>query len=141
VRVLSGLTLALALALSGCGSGSGDAIKAAGRWLVALQQRDATAACKLMAPGASELLAHKYVSDKAGRPCPDVVRGYRARLSDKTLKAIVSGGLEAANRRTKDGRLGVFPDAKGHDLDVILMQQYTDGWKVVSTGIQPDNGG
>jgi hypothetical protein len=133
------LSLVLAAAAVGCGSGSGAAVETATGWLTAVQHRQAPTACRLMAAGAADRLARKYAPSLIGQPCPDIVLAYRERLSDRKLKAILSGGgLEAADARTKDGRLGIFPHAKAYDLDVILMGRSGDAWRVLSAAVEPD---
>lgn len=133
------LVVLLALAVAGCGGASGDdAAAVAEDWLTAVRDADGAAACELMLPSARAGLLDKYLKGQRDTSCEAVVKGYRARLTDEKLDAILDGGLEFDGEIEKD-RIGVFPAVEKYQFEVILMQREDDEWKVASPAIDPDH--
>lgn len=132
-------TLLAALLLAGCGGdGRDEALEVAQRWFGALYAKDAAAACRDMAPTAVAAIRLRYTSVGPNAPCPVVVERYIDDLPNATMRAIRKEGLEVEGAVEND-ELGVFPVAKKHELDVILMRRDADGrWRVASTRIGSD---
>jgi hypothetical protein len=129
--------LAASVLVAGCGGpNTADAVNVAATWLKAVQQRDGTAACKLMDASASRTLTARFALDAPPGDCGAVVTAYREQVGADALGEVVDAGLEA-NGTLKEGRLGVFPKDGPHELQVVLMHFDGRRWTVLSTSVGP----
>ena len=136
------LLIVLCAGVAGCGASDprDDAVAAAQTWFEALKAEQIEKACTLQLPTAAGSIRDKYLAGESVRGCPDVMRAYRARLSDKAFDTILEAGFETEGEIKRD-KLGVYPKAKAYEISVVLMQRRGDAWKVAAVAIPPDGAG
>ena len=123
VRAAAVLALALAaLVLPGCGTGGreSDIRLVAGRFAVAVSQRDGAAACALLTTDARQ----KLESDE-GKPCRDAVVDLK--VTDPPVRQVEVFVTSGSARLAGGGTL--------------FLDETTHGWRISAAGCEPTPGG
>jgi hypothetical protein len=135
------LAIALsAAALGGCSSGSEKALGVAEDWLDAVAEKDVEGACGAMTPVAAKSVAARYVDLPPSATCTRVMEKYADEFDPRKMRILRDAGLETEGM-IEDGRLGVFPAARRHQFEILLMQQVDGDWKVTSVAVPPTGAG